>query len=402
MNKLAILGGSPRFQYQIHVGKPNLGNRQLFHESVNEIFDTGRLTNDGPFVQRLERTLEEYLGVRYCIAVNNATIGLQIALMALELKGEVLLPSYTFIATAHALLLQGIKPVFIDIDRDTHNIDPRKLEEKISPSTSGILGVHLWGRACDIDAINDIANRYQLKTLYDAAHALGGSYKGVMIGNHGECEVFSLHATKFINSFEGGVIATNNEKFARKVKLIRNFGFSGFDKVDLLGTNGKMSEVSAAMGLAVFDTIDEIIKKNKLNYRKYVQDLRNVKGINVLEFNENESNNYQYIVLEIDETSCPLSRDELVLVLHAENVLARKYFWPGCHRMSPYSSWDVDYSNLFYTEIIARRVIVLPTGSSLGLSDIEMICDILKESICFADGVKASIANEKVFHVVRN
>lgn len=378
---LAILGGQPKFQNVVHVGKPNLGNRRMFLESVNEILDTGRLTNDGPFVRRFEKTLQEYLGVKCCIAVNNATIGLQIAAMSLEISGEVILPSYTFIASAHALLLQGLKPVFVDIDRNTHNIDPNKIEEKISRHTSAILGVHLWGRACDVDSINAIAKRHDLRIIYDAAHALGASSNGIKIGNFGDCEVFSLHATKFINSFEGGIIATNDENLGKKLKLIRNFGFSGFDQVDLLGTNGKMPEVSAAMGLAVFDSMAEIVEKNKSNYRKYVDELRNVECMKIMRYSEENSSNYQYIVLEIDEKSCPLSRDEIITVLHSENILARKYFWPGCHRMAPYCNWKIDTVGLADTESVAGRVVVLPTGNSVELSDVKMICDVLKSCV---------------------
>ena len=269
----------------------------------------------------------------------NGTVALEIAIRALGMEGEVIVPSFTFIATAHALQWQGITPVFCDIDPRTHTLDPGKVEQAITPRTTGIIGVHVWGHTCDIDALAEIAARRGLKLLFDAAHAFACSYKGRMIGSFGDAEVFSFHATKFFNTLEGGAVVTNDDELAKKLRLMRNFGFTGYDKVSYLGTNGKMNEISAAMGLTSLESLDEFIAVNRRNYLRYREELRDIAGARVLTYDETESCNYQYIVLELDEAVTRIvSRDELWRILTAENVMARRYFYPGCHRMEPYRS----------------------------------------------------------------
>jgi len=299
---------------------------------------------------------------------------MEIAARALGLHGEVIVPAYTFVATAHALRWQAIKPVFADMDPATHNIDHSKIEALITPHTTAIVGTHVWGRPCDVEAIQTIADKYGLKVIYDAAHAFGCSHRGQMLGAFGNCEIFSFHATKFLNSFEGGAVATNDDDLAEKIRLMRNFGFQGFDNVTHLGTNGKMSEVHAAMGLTSLEAINELVDINRKNYHVYQRALSGLPGISLIEYNPNEKNNYQYIVAEIDPAQCPKSRDAIVDYLHGNNVIARKYFWPGVHRMEPYRSEQPhDWQRLQETERIARQVIVLPTGQSVDDSSIEHI-----------------------------
>ena len=209
---LAVFSGKPSFIRLLHVGRPNIGDRQAFMERVDTIFDNRWFSNNGPYVQQLENQLAEYLDVKHCILLTNGTIGLEIAVRALELTGEVIIPSFTFIATAHALQWQEITPVFCDIAPNSHHIDPAEIEKHITPRTSAILGVHVWGNACDVNAIAELAEKHNLKVLYDAAHAFGCSHQGRMIGNFGELEVFSFHATKFFNTFEGGAITTNDDE----------------------------------------------------------------------------------------------------------------------------------------------------------------------------------------------
>src|SRR6185369_3387994 len=204
-----------------------------------------------------EQRVAKMLGVRHCIAMCNATVALEITIRALGLTGEVLVPSFTFIATAHALQWQQIIPVFCDVDPETHCLNPRSVEKMITPRTTGIIGVHLWGRGCDIGSLSEIARSNGLKLLFDAAHAFGCSYEGRMIGGFGDAEVFSFHATKFFNTFEGGAVTTNDDDLAEKIRLMKNFGFAGYDQVIYLGTNGKMSEVSAAMGLTSLESLDD-------------------------------------------------------------------------------------------------------------------------------------------------
>lgn len=395
IDDVAFFGGSPLFAETLHVGRPNIGNRQMFATLVDEILDRRWLTNAGQCVKEFERRLADFLGVKHCIAMCNATVGLDITIRALELKGEVIVPSFTFIATAHALKWQQITPVFCDIDPATHNIDPRRVEERITPRTTGILGVHVWGRSCDVDALSEIARRRKLRVIFDAAHAFACSHKGQMIGGFGDVEVFSFHATKFFNTFEGGAVTTNDDHLANKIRLMKNFGFSGWDQVSYLGTNGKMSEISAAMGLTSLASLTDFIETNRRNYRQYQESLNGVPHIRLIRFDDNEKLNYQYVVIEIDE-GAPVTRDQLMEVLHAENVMARRYFYPGCHRMEPYRSDDPNAGAMLpVTEQVAARVIALPTGTAVDREQISAICELLRFIIANGSEVNKRFAANK-------
>ncbi len=387
--QLALLGGNALFNKSLHVGRPNIGDRNKLISRMTKMLDDRWLTNNGPFVQEFEKKLAAYLGVKHCIVVCNATIALEVVVRALGVKGEVIVPSFTFVATAHALQWQEITPVFCDIDRHTHNIDPKKVEELITPRTTAILGVHVWGRPCEIGSLTEIAQRHNLKLIFDAAHAFGCTYKGGMIGNFGNAEVFSFHATKFLNSFEGGAVATNDDDLATKIRLMKNFGFAGYDNVIYIGTNGKMSEISAIMGITSLESIEEFIAVNRKNYECYGRELRGIPGITLLPFDQTEQLNYQYVVLEVDETRAGLTRDMLIQVLHSENVIARRYFYPGCHKMEPYRSYFPHAGLLLpHTEEICNRVIVLPTGTSMDEESIRSVCTILRDAIAQSSDIK--------------
>ena len=376
LRDLAIFGGTPAFTEKLYVGRPNIGDRELLFKLLGEALDRRWLTNAGPIVQEFERRLADFLGVKHCIAICNATIALEIAIRALGLTGEVIVPSFTFVATAHCLQWLGLKPVFCDIDPETHNLDPEQIERLITPQTSGILPVHLWGRPCAIETLTEIARRHKLALIFDAAHAFGCSHKGRMIGSFGDVEVFSFHATKFFNSFEGGAATTNDDDLAEKMRLMRNFGFAGYDEVNSVGTNGKMAEVSAAMGLSSLARLDEFVATNKLNYELYRNSLAGVPAVEVIDYDEAERNNFQYIVLQIAIDHDGLNRDDLLAALWAENVIARRYFYPGCHRMEPYRS-QRSYQ-LPVTEEMAQRLLLLPNGTAVGDSDIKRICQIVR------------------------
>jgi len=389
---LAYFGGSSEFHDLLHVGRPNIGDRRRFLVRVNDMFDRRWLTNDGPFVRELEQKLAAYLEVRNCIAMCNATVALEITARALGLHGEVIVPSFTFVASAHALQWQEITPVFCDVDPVTHNIDPDRIENLITPRTTGILGVHVWGRACNVDSLNTIAQKHQLKLMFDAAHAFASSYKGQMIGSFGNAEVFSFHATKFFNSFEGGVVTTNDDTLAQKIREMRNFGFAGLDNVINVGTNGKMSEVSAAMGLTSLENLDDFIEVNKRNYLAYQRGLVDIQGIRMVTYDTREKNNFQYIVMEVDEQIAGLSRDLLVKVLMAENILARRYFYPGCHQMEPYRSYFPNAGLVLpETEKLTTKVLQLPTGTAIKEKNVEKICAIIRFIITHADEIKDCI-----------
>ncbi|MDO1527791.1 DegT/DnrJ/EryC1/StrS family aminotransferase [Fulvimonas sp. R45] len=375
---LAINGSPPAFAEPLHVGRPNIGDREAFLGYVNRILDSRWLTNNGPVVQAFERRIADYLGVKHCVAMCNGTIALEIAIRALGLTGEVIVPSWTFVATAHSLYWQGITPVFADIDPSTHNLDPDAVRRMITPRTTGIIGVHLWGRAAPVDALQAIADEHGLKLMFDAAHAFGSSYRGQSIGRFGACEVLSFHATKAFNTMEGGAVVTNDDELADTLRLMRNFGFQGYDNVVHPGTNGKMIEVCAAMGLANLDGFDAILASNRRNHAAYRQALAGLPGISVLDYDPAERNSHHYVVVEVSEAHSTL-RDDLVAALHAENVLARKYFWPGCHEMRPYRDLFPHAGLMLpHTRQVAARVMILPSGTTLPEDSIATICSVIR------------------------
>ncbi|HXB71940.1 MAG TPA: DegT/DnrJ/EryC1/StrS family aminotransferase [Candidatus Acidoferrales bacterium] len=379
---LALFGGSPAFVEPVHVGRPNIGDRARLMARINDALDRRWLSNHGPYVEEFQIRLAEKLGVRHCIAICNGTVALEIAIRAVGLSGEVIVPSFTFVATAHALQWQQITPVFGDIDPRTHALDPNQIECMITPRTTGIIGVHLWGEPCCVGPLTDIARRRGLKLMFDASHAFGCSHEGRMIGNFGAVEVFSFHATKYFNTFEGGAIATNDDALAERIQLMKNFGFSGYDRVVYLGTNGKMSEISAAMGLTGLEALDEFINVNRINYKHYRRHLHGIPGLALFAIDDRECRNYQHVVIEIDESKAGLNRDLMIRLLHAENVLARRYFHPGCHRLEPYRSYFPHAGLLLpETEALCDRVLVLPTGTAVDEADVGTICQIIRIAV---------------------
>lgn len=375
---LAIHGAPPLFASPHHVGRPNIGNTERFLARARDILERRWLSNNGPMVVEFEQRIVDMLGVRNCVAMCNGTIALEIATRALELRGEVIVPSYTFVATAHALQWQEITPIFADVDLETQNLDPDSVRRMITPRTTGIVGVHLWGRGAAVEALAEVAAVNNLKLMFDASHGFGCTLDGRSLGGFGDCEVFSFHATKFFNTFEGGAVVTNDDQLAAKMRLMRNFGFADYDRVIYPGTNGKMSEISAAMGLTNLEGLDDFVATNRRNYETYVAELAGIRGLKVLAFDERERNNFQYIVLDVSH-EFPISRDRLVDALHAENILARKYFWPGVHNMEPYRSY-YPHAGLVLpnTKRIAEQVVVLPTGTAIAESDIRGIASILR------------------------
>ena len=389
LEDLAIFGGIPAFRETLHVGRPNLGDRGRLFKRINDMLDRRWLSNNGPYVQEFERRISDMIGVKNCIAMCNGTVALEIAIRALEMKGEVIVPSLTFIATSHALQWQEITPVFCDIDPKTYTIDPSCVEKMITPRTTGIIGVHLWGMACHIESLAEIAASHHLKLLFDAAHGFGCSHQGRMIGNFGDAEVFSFHATKFFNTAEGGAVVTNDDALANKIRLMKNFGFRGYDNVIYIGTNGKMSEFSALMGLTNLESLDEFVEANYRNYKSYEQELSGLLGVNLVNYDETEKCNYQYVVLEIDESITHVNRDQIVDILQTENVLARRYFYPGCHRMEPYHSYFPHAALVLpETERLVKCMLSLPTGTAVGKDEISKICWIIRLLVEYGPEVK--------------
>jgi dTDP-4-amino-4,6-dideoxygalactose transaminase len=397
------------------------------------MLDRRWLTNAGPYVMEFERKLADAVGAPHVVAMTNATLALELVAEALGWRGEVILPSFTFIATAHALRRRGLQPVFCDVDARTHNLDPRKAEAAITPRTAAIVGVHVWGRPCAVEQLETIARRHHLglvfdaahalrwtfarqsatrgasrerplrkarcsrrsqmgryeltvKDHFDAAHALGCTSGGRPIGGFGDAEVFSFHATKVVNTFEGGAVATNSAELAERLIHLRNFGFDGEDHVAWLGTNAKMPEISAAMGLGGLESLSAWVDINRRNYHEYRAQLDGVAGIEILPYDEVERNNYQYVVVRVDPGAAGLTRDQLRAVLRAENALARRYFYPGCHRLEPYRSELQDHPPVLpVTERLTESVLALPTGTAVGRQEIEQMGRIVR--LCMEHGI---------------
>lgn len=381
---LALFGGASLFPRQVHVGRPNIGDREAILRRFDEVLERRWLSNAGPCVRELEDRIAALLGVKHVICACNGTVALEIAIRAAGLRGEVIIPSFTFVATAHALQWQEITPVFCDIDPQTYNIDPARIESLITPRTTGIIGVHVYGRPCNVEALERVAERHGLVLMFDSAHAFRCTHGGRWVGGFGLAEILSFHATKFFNTLEGGAVTTNDDALARRVRLMKNFGFTDYDRVDHVGTNGKMNEVCAAMGMAGLDAIDTFVSVNLRNYMTYKEHLR-VPGLTLIDYQPGEVHNYQYVVAEVDEARLGLSRDELLVLLHAENILARRYFYPGCHRMEPYRSFFPDAGlNLPHTEALSARILVLPTGTGIDEPGIRAICDFI--AFCAGEG----------------
>ena len=391
---LSICTGEPFFDDKVHVGRPNVGNHDAFLTRVKDALDRKSLSNQGPFVNDLEERIANHLDVEHVIATSSGTVSLEIAAKAMGLSGEVIVPSFTFVATPHALQWQGITPVFCDIDPKTQNIDPEEIESLITPRTTGILAVHIWGRPCEIEKLEAICEKNNLKLLFDASHAFGCSYKGRMIGNHGDAETFSFHATKFFNTFEGGAIATNDDELAERVKLMRNYGINGTDSVLHIGKNGKMNEISAAMGLTSLEAIDSFIASNKNNYQRYYSEFESIPGCSLIEYNPQVYNNYQYIVVEVDSKVTGLNRDQIVEILQCENVMVRRYFYPGCHELEPYkTNFPNAGQRLQETNKLTESVVSFPNDTSVDPTMISQICHLLRLAINNSGEVRQVLSN---------
>lgn len=311
----------------IYVTQPNLPPLEEFIPYLQEIWNSKVLTNGGPFHQQLEQALCDYLGVKHLALFTNGTIALVTALQALRIAGEVITTPYSFVATSHSLLWNGIKPVFVDIDPNTLNLDPAKIEAAITSHTTAIMPVHVYGHPCDVDAIQKIADRYNLKVIYDAAHAFGVQCHGGSVLNHGNLSVLSFHATKVFNTFEGGAIVCPDAKTKQHIDHLKNFGFVDETTVVAAGINGKMGEVNAAFGLLQLKHIDQALERRKKIDEIYRQKLAGVKGIRFLENAEENIANYAYFPILV-EPEYPLSRDELYQRLRDNGIYARRYFYP--------------------------------------------------------------------------
>jgi len=375
---LAICGAVPAFERPLHVGRPWSPGRQRFLELVSGIFEREWLTNDGPLVRELEREVARFLGVRNCVAMCNGTAAIEVAARALGMAGEVIVPAYTFVATAHAISWQGMTPVFADIDPVTHQVDPDCVRRLVTPRTGGIVAVNIWGAAADADALERIALDFRLPLLMDSAHGFGTEARGCRLGSRGHAEVFSFHATKSFHSFEGGAVTTNDDALATRMREMRAFGLASPECSAREGINAKMTEVCAAMGLANLDHVLAGIDASCRVGSLYRELLDAVPGVRMYRHPEGCRSNWQYVIIEVGAQSAS-TRDEMVQALRADGVLARRYFWPACHRMEPYVGRPQHLPHpLPHTDAVAARVIALPAGPSLSERDVVTVCEIIR------------------------
>lgn len=367
-----------RDQFTARVGAPNIGDRERLHRLLDDILDRRWLTNHGPIERELEARLCEVTGTRHCIPVANATLGLMIAFRALDVQGDVLMPAFAFPALPHAATFLGLRPVFCDVDPHDHTVDVADVAARCAPDVGAVVGVHTWGRACDTEGLERVAG--DRPVFYDAAPAFGCRHRGRPIGGNGHCEVFSFHATKLLNTFEGGAIATDDDELAERIRLMVNFGFSGRDRVDGLGINAKMSEIHAAMGLVSLELAPQLAAANAEHHARYREAFDGVDGIRLVT-GAPEAEHLNYVVVEVDERSSHVTRDELLEVLATAGVDARRYFFPGCHRIEPYVSAPGGAPSLPHTDEVCRRVLQLPTGSSLSAGDVGRVARTVADAV---------------------
>ena len=374
-----LTGRSPLFEKPLPVGQLYMPERLRFESAMRDIFERRYFTNHGPLAQDFEKKLAEALGVRHAICVTNATIGLVMAADALELSGKVIVPSHTFIATAQSLKWCGLEPVFCDVDPVTHQISATEIEALVDDETSAVLGVHLWGGACDITALERVCQQHELKLFFDSAHAFGCRVGDSHIGGFGELEVFSFHATKVLSATEGGCITTNSDETAAKLRNIRSSYGAGTPVPVVKTSNGRMSELQAAIGLMSLEDFDKNQASNKKLFEVYTDRLKDIDGIELYVPKNVTKSNYQYAACDVEADEFGMSRDTLLQVLQAENVLARRYFYPGTHRCL---GFDIDADEvakrLPVTERLCLTGLQLPLGARVSVDAAHKICDVIE------------------------
>ncbi len=364
----------------ITVTSPLLPPLEEFIPYLQKIWDNKWITNNGAMHKELERQLAEYLGVEYISLFANGTLALITALQALNITGEVITTPYSFVATTHSIFWNKCTPVFVDVEPNYFNIDPAKIEAVITEKTTAIMPVHVYGNPCDVEAIQQIAEKHHLKVIYDAAHAFGVKKDGVSILNYGDLSVLSFHATKIYSTIEGGAVICHSQEMKHHIDNLKNFGFRGETVVEEPGINAKMNEVQAAYGLLSLKYIDEAIAKRKHIVEKYREELKNISGISFLPEQNGVEYNYAYFPIFVDETEYGMSRDTLYEKLRANNILGRRYFYPLISTFEPYKELPSS-QNLPIAQKAAGQVICLPLYPDLGNDDLERIIDMIKKWI---------------------
>ncbi|MFA5015600.1 MAG: DegT/DnrJ/EryC1/StrS family aminotransferase [Actinomycetota bacterium] len=368
-----------KYDKPIYVTQPFLPPLEEFQGYLKDIWERKQLTNRGKYHQELEKALCEFLGVKYVSLFSNGTLALVTALQVLKITGEVITTPFSFVATTHSLWWNNIKPVFVDIEPETFTLNPTKIEAALTPKTTAILPVHVYGNPCRLEQIQGIADTYGLKLIYDAAHAFGVKVNGNSIANYGDLSVLSFHATKVFNTFEGGAIVCNDEKIKKRIDFLKNFGFANETTVVEPGINAKMNEFQAALGLLQLKYIDKAIDKRKKIALLYRKILGNVPGIRVLNDIDNVQHNYAYFPILIDKSKYGRSRDEVYEGLKQNSIYTRRYFYPLISQFPSYRGLESAGDGLMpVAEKVAEGVLCLPVYPDLETGIVESICDFIK------------------------
>ena len=363
---------------QITVTSPLLPDLEEYNALLKDIWNRKWITNNGHYHQQLEKALAEYLGVEYISLFTNGTLPLIMALQALRIQGEVITTPYSFVATTHAIWWNGLTPVFVDIDPRTGNIDPDKIEAAITPRTTAIMPVHVYGKPCDVERIDAIAKKYNLRVIYDAAHAFGVKKDGVSVLQYGDMSTLSFHATKVYNTIEGGALICRSKEMKEHIDNLKNFGFRGETTVVAPGINSKMDEMRAAYGLLNLKQVDAAIEARHRVAVRYREALRDVKGITFFEDMPGVKHNYSYFPIFVDEEKYGMSRDALYEKMKSRNILGRRYFYPLISTFSPYDKYaSAAPANLPNAHKLADSVICLPMYHALSNEDIEKVLEVL-------------------------
>lgn len=368
----AILGDPPAFEQTVNIVRPVFPDVSEFEDEFSQVLKSGQVTNNSRYVLELEKLMAEYLGVKHALAFCNGEAALMVMLKAAELEGEIIVPSYTFSGTAHAVIWNNLKPVFADIDPETLTIDPRSVEEKIGPATSAILAAPVYGNACDNEGLQDVADRHKVKLLYDSASGFGCTYKGQRLGSFGEAEIFSFHATKVFPTMEGGALTTNNSRIFEVSRQLRNFGQAGPVDCTMAGLNGKMMEISALIGIHLLKDYDSVVAHRLEIFKAYEQRLAQIPGLRMQKVMPNNLSTYLYLALVVDSSEFGLSRDQLIEALAVENITARRFLDPPVHKMSYYVN-NFGPTSLPVVEDIAARTLALPLFSDMTFEEVDKI-----------------------------
>lgn len=362
----------------VYVTKSSMPEKEEYYKEIEVLWDSHFLTNMGVKHQTLEKELKHYLGVNNIELMCNGHMALELAIQALELRGEVITTPFTFISTTHAIVRNGLTPVFCDINTENYTIDVNKIEDLITDKTSAILPVHVYGHICDVEAIERIAKKYHLKVIYDAAHAFGVTYRGKGVGNYGDASMFSFHATKVFNTIEGGAVCYQDKKYGEELYRLKNFGIRSEEVIDGIGANAKMNEFQAAMGLCNLRHVVKEIEKRKKIVEQYRRRLAGIDGIILASPQEEVKDNYAYFPVLFDESVLGYTRNDVYERLKENQIFARKYFYPLTNGCQCYKG-KFDANKTPKAKYVSDRILTLPLYADLQISVVDKICDIICE-----------------------